>query len=133
MNSLTIGSLAKAGGVGVETVRFYQRRGLLSEPERPNQNGVRRYGGDDVRRLRFIRMAQKAGFSLSEIRELLELDATADRIRIQTLANQRIASLDEKIAALSAAREALASLADVCEAGSPGRCPIFSAFDSYTL
>ncbi len=130
MNSLTIGSLAKAGGVGVETVRFYQRRGLLSEPERPNQNGVRRYGEDDVRRLRFVRMAQRAGFSLSEIRELLELDATADRIRIQTLANQRIASLDEKIATLSAAREALASLADVCGAGSSGPCPIFSAFDS---
>lgn len=132
MNSLTIGSLAKAGGVGVETVRFYQRRGLLSEPERPNQNGVRRYGGDDVRQLRFIRMAQKAGFSLSEIHDLLSLDATADRIRIQTLANQRIASLDEQIAALSAARKALASLADVCKAGPPGPCPIVSAFDPDT-
>ena len=83
MTSLTIGSLAKAGGVGVETVRFYQRRGLIAEPERPDRKGVRRYGADDIRQLRFIRMAQKAGFTLTEIRELLVLDATEDRVRIQ--------------------------------------------------
>ena len=129
MTSLTIGSLAKAGGVGVETVRFYQRRGLLAEPERPDRKGVRRYGADDIRQLRFIRMAQKAGFTLTEIRELLVLDATEDRIRIQTLARKRVALLDEKIAVLGAARDALASLADACKAGSHGPCPIVTAFD----
>ena len=131
MNSLTIGLLAKAGGVGVETVRFYQRRGLLAEPERPHQKGVRRYGEDDIRRLRFIRTAQKAGFKLIEIRELLVLDATEDRSRIQTLATQRIEALDKEIAELSAARHALVSLAVACEAGSCGPCPILSAFDLY--
>ena len=129
MISLTIGSLAKAGSVGVETVRFYQRRGLLTEPERPSDKSVRRYGEDDLRRLRFIRGAQKAGFTLNEIRELLKLDPTEDRPRIQTLATQRVKAIDEKIAALNAARHALDTLALACKAGSPGPCPILTAFD----
>ncbi|WP_228241573.1 MerR family transcriptional regulator [Porphyrobacter sp. GA68] len=132
MNDLTIGLLAKAGGVGVETVRFYQRRGLLAEPQRPSENGVRRYGVDYVRRLRFIRRAQRAGFKLIEIRELLALDATQDRDRIQTLATCRIEALDQEIAELRAARQALASLAVACKAGSPGACPILTAFDVQT-
>ena len=80
MPALTIAKLASEGGVGVETVRYYQRRGLMPEPERPNgasANGrVRRYGAEDVRRLRFIRAAQSAGFTLEEIGQLLSLDAT---------------------------------------------------------
>ena len=79
-NSDTIGGLAKAAGVGVETVRYYQRRGLLPEPPRPHGE-VRRYGDDDVRRLRFIRSAQAAGFTLAEIGELIALDASDDRPR----------------------------------------------------
>jgi MerR family transcriptional regulator, mercuric resistance operon regulatory protein len=75
--SLTIGRLAAAGGVGVETVRFYQRKGLLDQPARGD--GVRRYGSEDVRRLRFIKRAQTAGFILDEVKELLELDAGEDR------------------------------------------------------
>ena len=129
MNDLTIGLLAKAGGVGVETVRFYQRRGLLAEPQRPSEKGVRRYGVDDVRRLRFIRRAQRAGFKLIEIGELLALDATQDRDRIHTLATARIDALDQKIAELGAARQALSSLAVACRAGSPGPCPILTAFE----
>src|SRR3546814_13199213 len=85
--SLTIGKLAQAGDVGVETVRFYQRRGLLDTPTR--DHGVRRYGSEDVRRLRFIRQAQASGFTLEQIRELLELDAGADRARARTLAETR--------------------------------------------
>jgi DNA-binding transcriptional MerR regulator len=69
-SSDTIGGLAKAAGVGVETVRYYQRRGLLPEPARP-AGEIRRYGGEDLRRLRFIRSAQTAGFTLNEIKELL--------------------------------------------------------------
>ena len=76
--SMTIGGLAKAGEVGVETVRYYQRLGLLPRPERPagggSAGGARRYDGEDVRRLRFIRAAQGAGFTLEQIKELLDLD-----------------------------------------------------------
>src|SRR3954468_24758812 len=77
-NSDTIGGLAKAAGVGVETIRYYQRRGLLTEPARP-PGEVRRYGEGDVKRLRFIRSAQAAGFTLNEISELLDLSASDDR------------------------------------------------------
>ena len=72
--SMTISALARAGDVGVETVRFYQRSGLLDAPDRP-EGSVRRYGEGDARRLRFIRSAQAAGFTLEQIGELLQLDA----------------------------------------------------------
>lgn len=87
----TIAGLAREGGVGVETVRYYQRRGLLDTPDRPNgsgsSGGIRRYGPNDVRRLRFIRSAQGAGFTLEQISELLALDAIDDRARARQLAN----------------------------------------------
>jgi MerR family mercuric resistance operon transcriptional regulator len=127
--SMTIAKLASAGGVGVETVRYYQRRGLLSEPARPD-GGVRRYGDDDVRRLCFIRQAQAAGFTLEEIAELLSLDATEDRTRARELARARIAALERRIADMLAARDALAQLADECGSGSKGPCPILRAFES---
>lgn len=124
----TIGGLAKAAGVGVETVRYYQRRGLLPEPARP-QGEVRRYGEDDLRRLRFIRSAQAAGFTLAEIGELLDLSAAEDRARARELAQARVAALDEKIAELRDARDALAGLAADCAAGRGGPCPILTAFE----
>ncbi|MEH3041220.1 MAG: MerR family DNA-binding protein [Sphingomonas paucimobilis] len=125
----TIAQLAKAGGVGVDTVRYYQRRGLLAEPERPHGNGFRRYGDGDLSRLRFIRQAQAAGFTLGEIGELLALDATDDRDRARDLARRRIAELDAQIGRMQAARQALAKLADRCGAGSDGPCPIITAFE----
>ena len=127
----TIGGLAKAAGVGVETVRYYQRRGLLPEPARP-RGEVRRYGEEDLRRLRFIRRAQAAGFTLAEIGELLELDAADDRARARELAQARVAALDAKIAELREARDALAGLAADCARdweGGGGACPILAAFD----
>ena len=127
MNSTTIGALAKAGGVGVETVRYYQRRGLLPEPDR-SYGEVRRYGPEDVRLLRFIRSAQAAGFTLAEIAELLALDASKDRARAHELATVRIAALDERIVELQQARAALTRLADTCARGSAGPCPIIAAF-----
>lgn len=134
MASMTIGGLAKAGGVGVETVRFYQRRGLLAQPERIDRGGhggsVRHYGGGDVQRLRFIRAAQEAGFTLAEIGELLALDATEDRARAHALASQRVAALDAKIAQLTAARTALGRLAEACGSGSSGPCPILASFEN---
>ena len=128
MQSLTIGKLPAAGGVGVETIRFYQRRGLLREPGR--ESGIRRYGSEDLRRLRFIRQAQAAGFSLAEIRELLDLDATGDRARARQLANERVAALDDKIAELVRARAALNRLATECGNGTEGPCPILTSFDT---
>lgn len=129
MAGLTIGKLAEAGEVGVETIRYYQRRGLLDEPERGYHGGVRRYGEGDVRRLRFIRSAQAAGFTLEQIGELLELDARDDRPRARALARERISALDAKIAELTAARDALRKLAHECGAGGVGPCPILSAFE----
>ena len=125
--SLTIGELAAAGGVGVETIRFYQRRDLLRTPARGG--GIRHYGRDDVRRLRFISQAQAAGFTLEEIRELLELDAGEDRSRARELAKARVEALDAKIADLQRARDALRRLASECAEGSTGPCPILTSFD----
>jgi MerR family mercuric resistance operon transcriptional regulator len=124
----TIGGLARAAGVGVETVRYYQRRGLLPEPPRP-PGEVRRYSDADVRRLRFIRSAQAAGFTLREIGELIALDASDDRARARELAQARVAALDDKIEELKLAREALAGLAADCAKKRPGPCPILNAFD----
>lgn len=129
MTSMTIAQLAKAGGVGVDTVRYYQRRGLLTEPERPHSTGFRRYGDDDLKRLRFVRQAQAAGFTLDEIAALLALDATDDRARARELAQRRLAELDAQIAKMRAARDALARLADQCSTGSDGPCPILAAFE----
>jgi MerR family mercuric resistance operon transcriptional regulator len=133
MKGMLIGQLARDAGVGVETVRFYQRQGLLGTPERPGlagfSGGVRRYGTDDARRLRFIRAAKGAGFTLAEIRELLHLDASEDRERVRRLAEERIALLDAKIAELETARAALRRLADDCGRASSGPCPIIASFE----
>jgi len=129
MTNMTIAQFAKAGGVGVDTVRYYQRRGLLTEPERPHGNGFRRYGDGDLDRLRFIRQAQAAGFTLEAIGELLALDATDDRARARELARRRIAELDAQIEKMQAARQSLTRLADACGAGAEGPCPILTAFE----
>jgi MerR family transcriptional regulator, mercuric resistance operon regulatory protein len=134
MPQMTIAGLARAAGVGVETVRYYQRRGLLYTPDRPGSaghgSGFRRYDDEDLRRLRFIRSAQAAGFTLEQIAELIALDSTDDRARARELAIERIAALDTKIAEMQAARDALAHLARECGAGSSGPCPIITAFDN---
>ena len=131
MNAMTISQLARSAQVGVETVRYYQRRGLLPDP-RPHRTGVRgirHYGPDEARRLRFIRSAQAAGFTLEEIAELLRLDSTDDRPRARELARGRIAALDERIGELRQARQALVKLASECAAGESGPCPIMTSFE----
>lgn len=128
----TIAGLAREGGVGVETVRYYQRRGLLRTPEKSGgsdlSGGVRRYDAEDTRRLKFIRAAQSAGFTLEQIGELLELDAGEDRARARALARERISALDAKITELQSARAALARLATACGEEQGGPCPIIAAF-----
>ena len=125
---MRISELARKGGVGVETVRFYQRKGLLPVP-RGDAPGGRHYGEHDVKRLRYIRHAQVAGFTLNEIAELIDLDRTDDRPRAREMARDRIAALDEQIATLQAARQSLARLARDCAKGGDGPCPILGAFD----
>ena len=104
--SLTVGELAKATGVHVETVRYYQQRGLLATPER-RYGTIRRYTDVDRDRLRFIRRAQRLGFTLEEIAQLLALDALRDRDRARALAEIKVADLDARIADLRAMRRVL--------------------------
>ena len=122
-----------AGDVGVETIRYYQRRGLMGTPPRSGGDGsgggVRRYDENDLRRLKFIRSAQASGFTLEEIAELLALEESDDRVRVRSLAWQRIDVLDQKIAQMTETRAALARLADQCAASDKGPCPILAAFE----
>ena len=130
---MTIGQLARQGGVNVETIRYYQRRGLLPVPDQApsetSESRVRRYDDAVLRRLRFIKSAQAAGFTLTEIGELLELDASSDRVRARELADARIAAIEKTIAELNAARRALVGLSRQCAADDTMHCPILSAFD----
>ncbi len=125
--NLAIGKFAEAGEVGVETVRFYQRQGLLNIPKQ--RDGIRRYAEEDLRRLRFIRAAKSAGFSLEEIKELISLDSSHDRHRANELATSRIKALEDKIAELKKAHAALKRLTVQCSAGGSGPCPILGAFE----
>jgi MerR family mercuric resistance operon transcriptional regulator len=131
MAAMTISQLARSAGVGVETVRYYQRRGLLPDPrpQRTGTSGVRHYGPDEARRLRFVRSAQAAGFTLDEIAELLRLDSSGDRPRAREMARARIAALDARIAELERARQSLATLARECAASDKGPCPIIASFE----
>ncbi|NSZ03204.1 MerR family DNA-binding protein [Agrobacterium tumefaciens] len=124
--NMTIGKFAIAGNVGVETIRFYQRKGLLPTP--PGFDGVRRYDAGDLRRLKFIRQAQTAGFTLVEIGRLLDLDAGDDRETARALAKTRLEALDAKIEELQAARKSLKTLVGECASGKSGPCPILQSF-----
>ena len=130
--TVTIATFARKCGVGVETVRYYQRRGLLNTPAPAGRGahggGVRRYGEAEFRQLRFIRKAQVAGFTLQQIAELIALDSTAGRARARAMARNRIVSLDAEISELQQARDALSRLSNECTA-SKGPCPILAAFD----
>jgi MerR family mercuric resistance operon transcriptional regulator len=131
MASLTVSQLARAGGVGVETVRYYQRQGLMQRPREVGQAGagIRHYDQKDVHRLSFIRGAQAAGFKLREIARLLELEEIDDRAEVRKIARSRVAVLDEEIATMQRARDALERLAGECEQSRKGPCPVLNAFD----
>lgn len=126
MSDYTIGTLAHAASVGVETIRYYQRRGLLPTPARPGT--IRRYGAADLNRLRFIRHAQHLGFSLEETGELLGLDEMSDREAARALARAKLGEIATRIRRLETMRTALRDLVSCCE-GTPGGdpCPILHA------
>mgnify|MGYP002623553893 CR=1 FL=1 len=129
--SLTIGALAKAADIGVETVRFYERKGLLPEPPR-TQAGYRQYPPETVDRLRFIRRAQGLGFSLREIMELLNLrvDEIAACGPVEAQAREKLEQVAGKIAELRRIQSALRRLVRACEAREPtGECPILEELE----
>lgn len=121
---LTIGKLADAAGVNIETIRYYQRRGLLDEPPKP-LGGHRRYSGDQVKRVRFIKRAQALGFTLDEVSALLTLDRACACKETRALASRKMAIVERKIADLSAMRQVLGGLIRQCDAERGGAdCPI---------
>ncbi len=127
MIALTIGRLAEEAGVNVETIRYYQRRGLMLEPDKPEQ-GHRRYAVDTVKRVRFIKRAQALGFTLVEIGSLLELDETHACAETRQLASHKLEKIEAKLVDLRAMRKALTTLLRQCDAGAmKGNCPIIDA------
>ena len=127
-NSFTIGELAAFAGVGVETIRFYQRRGMVQEPPKPS-GSIRRYGAADVERLRFVKSAQSLGFSLDEVAELLRLEDGAHCKEASSLAESKLADIRRKLAELFRMETALSGLVEACHVGR-GRvsCPLIAAF-----
>jgi Cu(I)-responsive transcriptional regulator len=128
---LTIGQVAKAAGVGVETVRFYERQGVLTPPPRSG-SGYRQYAADAVERLRFVRRAQRLGFTLREVKELLAIgaDPDADRADVRAKAQAKIDDVREKIADLKRVLAQLVLLRDTCHGTGPAAgCPILTALN----
>src|SRR5215813_11946901 len=122
--TLTIGPLANAAGVSVETIRFYQRRGLLFEPDRPLR-GYRRYGHAELARVRFIKAAQRLGFTVEEIAELLKLEDATDCSEARLLAERRLRDVRERLANLRRVESALSQVVARCSAArSTTRCPL---------
>lgn len=127
MAHLTIGKLAAEAGVNVETVRYYQRIGLLVEPQK--DGGVRHYGEPHLARLWFIRRGKDAGFTLDEVRELLDLDEVSERDRIRELAGQRLNAIEARIADMQQLAGQLQELIRQCEQTAAGSCcPIIETF-----
>jgi len=129
MKRLTIGQVARRVGIGVETVRYYEREGLLAEPAR-RPSGYREYPAEAVDRLRFIRRAKELGFTLREIKDLLELAADPDttRAEVRGRAEAKVADVEARIADLTRVRDALRALAAACDGHGPlDGCPILHA------
>jgi len=120
---LTIGQLASHAGVHIETVRYYQRLGLVIVPER-RRGSIRRYGDESVARLEFIRRARALGFQLQEVKTLLSLDRSACA-PARGLAARKLETINRKIEELLATRTILLGLIAACESGEPSRCPVF--------
>jgi MerR family copper efflux transcriptional regulator len=139
MQALSIGQLAKSADVGIDTVRFYEKHGLLPKPQR-RESGYRQYTDGDTRRLVFIRRAKELGFSLAEIGELLKLRAQVGKgagkgsqsvERVRSVAKTKLQTVEAKIAELKKIRDVLRDLVDSCPGhGDVDHCPILRAFDS---
>ena len=131
MRSLMIGEVAKQTGIGVETVRFYEKRGLIDEPPR-TEAGYRQYPDNTAPRIRFIRHAKELGFTLTEIKELLHLrldsETTCDEVR--HMAEKKRMDIVARIESLQGMEHALGKLIEACSSSGPaGSCPILDALD----
>ncbi len=130
--ALKIGQVAERGGVNLQTIRYYEREGLLPEPPRL-QSGYRMFPENTVRRVHFIKRAQDLGFTLAEIKELLALriDEKQHRGEVRTLAEAKIADIDEKIGTLKKMKRVLGVLTERCSGCGPSdECPILESIDS---
>lgn len=127
MQTFTISGLAQQAGVNIETIRFYQRRGLLAAPEKP-LGGIRRYGEADVARVQFIKRAQRLGFTLAEITSLLQLDDGTHCPEARVIAARRLDDVRKRLADLQHIEAALAQLVGRCEARrGKVSCPLIAA------
>ena len=125
--TLTIGGLAEAAGVNVETIRFYQRKGLVPEPDRP-VGGIRRYAGSDLARVAFIKSAQRLSFSLDEIAELLALEDGSSCAKARMKAQEKLVDVRAKLIDLQRIERVLNNLIGQCEkAKGKVRCPLIAA------
>ena len=130
LESLTIGAFAKAAGVNVEPIRFYQRKGLLPEPDKP-AGGIRRYGETDVVRVRFMKSAQRLGFSLEEIGELLRLEDGTHCEEASSLAERKLNDVRAKLADLRRMEAVLSELVGACHASQGNvSCPLIAALQA---
>lgn len=132
MNTLTTGQLAKKAQVNVETIRYYERRGLIPEPLR-SESGYRHYSQDSIARIQFIKRAKELGFSLKEVSELLSLrvDPNTSCADVKRMAEVKITDIKEKIHALQRIKEALTKLRASCQGRGPAsKCPILEALDT---
>lgn len=130
--SLTIGAFAKAAGVSVETIRFYQRKGLLAQPDKPH-GSIRRYGMRDVTRVRFVKTAQGLGFTLDEVAELLRLDDGTHCREASTLAERKLADVRTKLADLARMEQVLSDMVRACHARRGNiSCPLIASLQQET-
>jgi len=129
---LSIGSLAKAADVNVETIRYYQRRGLVDEPSKP-LGGHRRYTALAAARVRFIKRAQQLGFTLEEIKELLLLEDGQSCLEARMLAERKLRLIEKRVADLNCIRRSLKGLIAECVEGKrPRSCPIIATLSAHT-
>lgn len=127
ITALTIGAFAKAAGVNVETIRFYQRKGLLPEPDKP-YGGIRRYGEPDVARVRFVKSAQRLGFNLDEIGDLLQLDDGSHCEAASQLAERKLRDVRAKMADLARMEAVLSEQLRAChDRKGDSSCPLIAA------
>jgi MerR family copper efflux transcriptional regulator len=133
MNSIGIGTLAKRAGVSIDTVRYYEKSGLLA-PESRLASGYRRYSDEQVSRLRFIRRAQELGFTLKDIRELLGISKQKDVAKVKRAAERKLADVEARLVALTRMRDGLATLVATCPGhGRAADCPILKALGEERL
>lgn len=133
MNSIGIGTLARRAGVSIDTVRYYEKSGLLS-PESRLASGYRRYSDEQVSRLRFIRRAQELGFTLKDIRELLGISKQRDVAKVKRAAEKKLADVEARLVALTRMRDGLATLVATCPGhGRAADCPILKALGEERL